>query len=128
MSVITKPGKYKQHDGDAATVLGKHNGWWYGVDASSRARRWLDDGTQQQCQCGYFETDIIGEFCEPACEWTPTCELRDRDIGEVYFADRHCIPEGSTTRFVNGKWHYVVREQKWVCGDKSEWRAIGVQQ
>lgn len=58
--------------------------------------------------------------------WTPTCELRDRDLG---MRSSFTIPEsGASIRVIDDEWHAVLREQKWTSSDgRSEWRPIPVE-
>lgn len=115
------PGVYARRDGVEANV----DAWneisktWSGRVAGD-LHGWFDDGKVNYT--GEHPGDLVRylrPLPKPTVEWTPTNELR---LAETSLSDSLATWYGK-----GGASTWRRLEQKWTCGEKSEWRPVGVE-
>lgn len=66
----------------------------------------------------------VGPLPQPAEQWTKTCDLRLRRVSDKPELPAVCVMwfDMKTNEWAR---RYYVQEQRYTCGDREEWRAIG---
>lgn len=124
------PGVYETRDGreEPVTWRSPGGGVW---GREGQHPDWHDDGRMTALR--ELPGDLVRYLRplpkqeQPQEEWTPTNELRNRSIELVGLVAKDKRENGMYSVYANGNWFSVVLEQKWTCGEKSEWRPVGVE-